>query len=142
MTWLLVFIEYLDRLRTDEVSALMSERGTQETDLKGEQFRLPRIKADSSFGIGKLYHETMRRLDRKVVLTHPPMKPQCVLKNEVKAINVTRGENSIVPSKWGIRTFLLTPYFRVPSSTTKRAIISVSGSAGRYESHYRIAPNI
>lgn len=127
-TWCLVYIEYPNRLRTDQRFALTSERWKHLTDLNGTQLLLCVIKACSSWSIWEQCHEPLRQTYRQVRFTHPTVDPQYILRNAIKAINDTMGENGLEPSRLVVRTFLRFPIWGINYLVQKQRMETVKAA--------------
>lgn len=59
---------------------------------------LSRVKAHSSSGVGKRYHELLQRIYYTIQYYHSSVPAQYLLKVAVEAMNTTMGGNDLFPS--------------------------------------------
>lgn len=99
MTSCTMYTGYPNKLPTDRESVFSSQRWKQLTDMVGVTLRLSGVKAHSSLGIEERLHEPLRRIYRKIKISHPNMSPKYILRVANKAMNDTIGDNRLVPSR-------------------------------------------
>lgn len=57
------------------------------------------VKEQSSLGVGKMFHDLLRRIYRKIGYDHPALMSQYSLREPVRAMNDKIGEADLVSSK-------------------------------------------
>jgi hypothetical protein len=96
--WCTMYVGYPNRLRTDSGSIFTTSKWKNLTDMAGITLRISGIEAHNSLGIGERLHGPLRRIYRKVKMTHPDIERNLCLKLTVKSMNDTVGEDGLVPS--------------------------------------------
>ena len=98
-TWVLPYLGFPNRMRTDHGSAFVSETWKTLCTENGITLRISGVQAHSSLGLGERYHEPLRRIYRKTMKEYPGVPRHMGLQLAVKAMNDTMGENGLVPTK-------------------------------------------
>jgi hypothetical protein len=81
--------------------------------MAGISLRISGIESHNSLGIGERLHGPLRRIYRKVTMTHPDIQPAIGLRLAVKAMNDAIGEDGLVPS---LLVFGISPRHQVLST--------------------------
>jgi hypothetical protein len=93
-----MYVGYPNRLRTDSSSNFTSSRWQDIAYMTGITLKIFGTEAHNSLGIGERLHSPLRRIYRKVKMTHPDIERTLCLKLTVKSMNDTIGEDGLVPS--------------------------------------------
>lgn len=96
--WSTLYIGHPNKIRVDQGSAFTSIRWTRLCDTAGIECQESGIEHHNALGSGERYHDTLRRIFKKVKHEHPGMNREIALRIAVKAINDTMGPEGLVPS--------------------------------------------
>jgi hypothetical protein len=125
--WCTLCVGYPNRFRTDSGTVFTTSKWKELTDVAGIALRISGIEAHNSLGIRERHHGPLRRIYRKVKMTHPGIQPILGLKLAVKAMNDTAGEDGLLPS---FLVFGISPRHQVmstdiPTQKERREVLTV-----------------
>lgn len=93
--WCTIYDGHPNRMGTDQRFLFTSEKRKQLTDITGTRLALSGDQAHSSLKIGAQYRAPLRRIFRKIELSHPNTSGKSSLNIAVKAMKITMGGNGL-----------------------------------------------